>query len=259
MDARLKLNFFYVTGTAPGKWMERFSERTDYRLDAHESADPLAVLLDPRDVIDEGACSDDAVTTVLVRLPDERITDDMHVVRLYEEVPGVAVPKDHELSLLSTITPEDLNELGDAAGVLFEGYGPVPVGEVKAQLDVVAANVGQVIAPRPLLRRLNVSGTVHADYAGSVATPVALVWFKDDDCDMVQHFVGIARGRKPSSSRMAKDAGNKGASRSAQGRGASGAKKRKAQGSKAKNMRKGKASLKGKGGARRRKNRPNQG
>lgn len=253
MDARLKLNFFYVTGTAPGKWMERFSERTDYRLDAHESADPLAVLLDPRDVVNDGA-----VTVGLVRLPDERITDDMHVVRLYEEAPGVAVPKDHELSLLSTITPEDLNELGDAAGVLFEGHGPVPVGEVKAQLDVVAANVGQVIAPRPLLRRLNVSGTVHADYAGSVATPVALVWFKDDDCDMVQDFVGIARGRKQSSSRMAKDAGNKGASRSAQGRGASGAKKRKAQGSKAKNRRKGKASLKGKGGARRRKNSPNQ-
>ena len=87
MDARLKLNFFYVTGTAPGKWMERFSERTDYRLDAHESADPLAVLLDPRDVVNDGA-----VTVGLVRLPDERITDDMHVVRLYEEVPGVAVP-----------------------------------------------------------------------------------------------------------------------------------------------------------------------
>ncbi|WP_052727026.1 type 2 periplasmic-binding domain-containing protein [Corynebacterium argentoratense] len=138
MDARLKLNFFYVTGTAPGKWMERFSERTDYRLDAHESADPLAVLLDPRDVVNDGA-----VTVGLVRLPDERITDDMHVVRLYEEAPGVAVPKDHELSLLSTITPEDLNELGDAAGVLFEGHGPVPVGEVKAQLDVVAANVGR--------------------------------------------------------------------------------------------------------------------
>ena len=257
MDARLKLKFFYVTGTAPGKWMERFSERTEYLLDAHESADPLAVLLDPRDVIDDSACSDDAVTAVLVRLPDERITDDMHVVRLYEESPGVAVPKDHELSLLSTITPQDLQELGDVAGVLFEGYGPVAVGEVKAQLDLVAANVGHVIAPRPLLRRLNVSGTVHADYAGSAATPVALVWFKDDDCDMVQDFVGIARGRKQSSSRMAKGAGTKVGKAKEPGKNKS--KAVRGGGRKTPNGRTSKASLKGKGGGRRRKNRSNQG
>ena len=92
----------FVTGTEPDKWFTRFRDRTTHRLSVTDSADPLAELLDAR------------VDLALVRLPDARVTADHHVVVLYDEAPGIAVPKDHELTLLDTIGPEELEgEIGN--------------------------------------------------------------------------------------------------------------------------------------------------
>ncbi|MEZ2122354.1 LysR family transcriptional regulator substrate-binding protein [Corynebacterium sp. CCM 9203] len=182
------LSIAFATGTAPGKWFTRFTERTGHREPlTEESPDPLGRLIDGRADI------------ALVRLPDLRIDDTFHLVKLYEEQPGVAVPKDSELTLTEALGDDDL-----AGHSIFYSPGEDGVVDIVALnegIDVVATGVGVAIGPRPLLRRLGSRRTENRDYLGGDPTTVALVWRMRDDCDEIQDFVGIARGRTGGSSR----------------------------------------------------------
>ncbi|MDO5512412.1 LysR family transcriptional regulator [Corynebacterium sp.] len=180
----------FVTGTAPDKWFTRFRDRTRHRLEVTDAADPLGKLVDAR-------CE-----LALVRLPDARISDEHHVVVLYSEAPGIAVPKDHTLTLLDVVGPEDIED--EFLHYSPPASGEVDVAAVRAGLQVVAANVGVLIAPRPLIKALSRRQIEHRDYRGDVpATDIALVWFKEKDSEAIQDFVGIAKGRTPNSSRQA--------------------------------------------------------
>jgi len=181
----------FVTGTEPGKWFERFRERTTHgELLATGSDDPLTELLDAR------------ATLTLLRLPDIRLTDelrrDLHVVTLYSETPGIALPKDSELTLLDRLTPADI----DGEIIHYDGTDATAVRDA---LPVVAANVGVVIAPRPLLKVLSRKQIEHREYdsPGHEPTEIALVWRRADDSEAIQDFVGIAKGRTVNSSRQA--------------------------------------------------------
>ena len=68
---------------------------------------------------------------------------------------------------------------------------------------MVAAGVGVVIAPRPVLKLLSGKKIVHREYRNPTypATTIALVWRKTDDSEAIQDFVGIAKGRTPQSTR----------------------------------------------------------
>ncbi|MCX7444416.1 LysR family transcriptional regulator substrate-binding protein [Corynebacterium sp. P7003] len=182
------LSIVFVTGTAPGKWFERFAERTGHREPVNrESGDPVSLLINGE------------ADLALVRLPDVRIDETFHLVRLYEEQPGVAVPRDSELTLVDTLGDEDI---ADQKVFYSPGTGGVvDVGEVEQAVDVVATGVGVVIAPRPLLRRLGSRRTENRGYRNGTPTTIALVWRVADDCDIIQDFVGIARGRTGASSR----------------------------------------------------------
>ena len=91
------LSLSFITGTEPDKWFRRFTDRTDHGgLRTVASDDALAQLL-----------SGD-VDVALVRLPDARVTDEMHVVRLYDEQPGIALPVDHTLTLLEQVGEKDI-------------------------------------------------------------------------------------------------------------------------------------------------------
>ena len=133
------------------------------------------------------ADADDAMATLLAqeadlaltRLPDPRVDDSFHVVRLYEEAPGIAVPKDSVYAEVGEdITPEDVAE--EIVNYRIAQDGSVDVPALRTALQVVAANVGVAIAPRPLLK---------------------VVWRRADDGDEIQDFVGVAKGRTRNSSR----------------------------------------------------------
>ncbi|MCH6196414.1 substrate-binding domain-containing protein [Corynebacterium mastitidis] len=193
------LRLAFVTGTEPGKWFDRFAQRTDHGgLMPLDSEDPLALL--------EAGEADLA----LARLPDARVGQDHHVVRLYAEARGVAVPK-------GSIFAEAGDPVGaaDLAGEMVQyrvpASGEVDVAQVRAALAVVAANVGVAIAPRPLLKILSRKQVVPLPLAGDAdergepvpETHIALVWRREADSDAIQDFVGIARGRTRNSSRQA--------------------------------------------------------
>jgi DNA-binding transcriptional LysR family regulator len=193
------LKVVFATGVVPGKWFGRFDERMDgWKAASAASDNPLVHVLDG--TADIG----------IVRLPGgwdglpETNVDaaamealDVHRVILYEETPGVAVPKEHAVEAVGENEAVTLQDIADET-VLYRGVDPAAVRE---NLEVVAANVGVVVAPRPLLRGVNRRGVVHRSLAGVEGTSVALVWRRDRDDDVIQQFVGICRGRRASSSR----------------------------------------------------------
>ncbi|MDO5097178.1 MAG: substrate-binding domain-containing protein [Corynebacterium sp.] len=189
------LSLSFVTGTEPDKWCGRFTERTRHGgLAATSSDDPLALVI--ADTADLG----------LVRLPDARVDSSMHVVTLYDEQLGVALNKDHTLTLLETLTETDITD--DIIHYRLPATGLLTgetIAEIRTHLQVVAAGVGIVIAPRPLLKNLSGNLVEHREYVDPeiTATTIALVWRKEKDNDAIQDFVGIAKGRTANSSRQA--------------------------------------------------------
>lgn len=184
------LTLSFATGTEPDKWFHRYTDRINrggLHTEAHD--DPLTKVLSG------------SVILGLIRLPDARITDEFHQVKLYTEQLGIALPKDHTLSLLDTVSESDL--AGEIINYWADTSGYIDPAEIRPQLQVVAANVGVVIAPRPLLKALSGRQIHHRAFAATNTAPttIALVWRKEQDSDMVQDFVGIAKGRTPNSSR----------------------------------------------------------
>ena len=177
------LTIAFVTGTEPGKWFRRYEELTRSRLETVPSDDPFVLV-------------GKQATAALVRLPDERVTDEHHVVRLYEEAAGVAVPKDSVYAEVGEVTREDL------ADEIVNFDGQSPIDDLRSALQIVAANVGVAYAPLPLLKNLARKQIKALQLAGEEpATQIALVWRKADDSDAVQDFVGVTKGRTVRSSR----------------------------------------------------------
>lgn len=177
------LTIAFATGTEPGKWFRRYEELTGSRLETVPSDDPFVLV-------------GKQATAALVRLPDERVTDEHHVVRLYEEASGVAVPKDSVYAEVGEVTREDL------ADEIVNFDGPSPIDDLRSALQVVAANVGVAYGPLPLLKNLARKQIKALQLVGEEpATQIALVWRKADDSDAVQDFVGVTKGRTVRSSR----------------------------------------------------------
>ena len=187
------LTIAFATGTEPGKWFRRYEELSGTRLSTLPSTNPLAETAD----------------LYLVRLPDTRVDDTYHVVRLYEETPGVAVPKESVYAEVGE--PVDAAELRDEI-VNFDFYSggssEDAVEELAAALQVVAANVGVAYAPLPLVRALSKKqvSALECVCAEVEPTGIALVWKKERDAVDIQDFVGVAKGRTVRSSRGAGNA-----------------------------------------------------
>lgn len=175
------LHLAFVIGTEPDKWINRFQDRTSHGISATACDDPFG-----------------QADLALMRLPDARVDPEIfHIVRLYEEQPGVALPKDHTLTLHEVVPTAELGE----EIVNFTAGTPVDIQGLRDALKVVAANVGIAYAPRPLLKALCGKQVEHRSVDSGEPTTIALVWPKDKDSDAIQDFVGITRGRTLNSSR----------------------------------------------------------
>ena len=190
------LRLTFATGTEPGKWFERFRRATEHGGLASIDADDAIRMLLSGDV-----------DVALARLPhggiDKRMSEDtMHVVRLYTESRGVAVPKDSVFAELGeAVDPRDIAD--EHLNYRIADDASLDIDEIRAGLQVVAANVGIVIAPRPLLKVLSKKQVVPLELKDPRVpqTDIALVWLKDKDSEAIQDFVGIAKGRTLNSSR----------------------------------------------------------
>ncbi|EEI17707.1 LysR family transcriptional regulator substrate-binding protein [Corynebacterium lipophiloflavum] len=187
------LRLSFVTGTEPGKWFTRYRQGTDHGLREIGHDDPFALL-------EQGECN-----LALMRLPDARVDDRHHVVVLYDEAPGVAVPKESLYALSAEqLTAADLD--GEIEN--FRWVEGASTSDLRDALRVVAANVGVAFAPKPLLKVLAKKQVTVRGVEGD-PTQIALVWRRDEDSDAIQDFVGVAKGRTPRSSRSSPRTGGR--------------------------------------------------
>lgn len=192
------LTIAFVTGTEPGKWFRRYEELSGNRLSTVPSTDPFSLLAPGEEAETEKA------DIALMRLPDPRVGEEHHVVRLYDEAPGVAVPKDSIFAEMGEAVAErDLD--GEICNFAYVSGADSAesIEELRAALQVVAANVGIALAPLPLLKALSKKQVVPLGLkdTADTATQIGLVWLKARDAEDVQDFVGVAKGRTVRSSR----------------------------------------------------------
>lgn len=228
------LHLVFATGTEPGKWFQRFQRDTPHGLKAVAADDPFAMLADgaSADSVVHGVVSAaDRCELALMRLPDSRIDEatigrEFHVVKLYTEQCGIAVPKDSVFAEVGEpVGSRDIE--GEIINFVVEKLGPIDVDKLRESLQVVAANVGVTIGPLPLLKMLSKNQIRVLPYSGEhvggatstggsdteptdgrsgsqcavAQTEIALVWKVAADGDAIQDFVGIAKGRKAGSTR----------------------------------------------------------
>lgn len=186
------LTLGFVTGSEPDKWLRRYTETTAHGgVDARGLTDPV------------GPLSDGELDLAIVRLPDPRIDDRFHVVALYEEEPGIAVPKDSVYAEVGEpVARADITD--EIVNYQIGGDGRVDIPELSAALQVVAANVGVAVGPRPALKVLSKKKVAHLRFRDPAlpVTTIALAFRKERDTDAVQDFIGIAKGRTANSSRQ---------------------------------------------------------
>jgi len=192
MTDHLRVGF--VTGTTPDKWASAWREQHRGRL----TLVPLTED-DQEDAVRRGE-----VDMALVRLPVT--SDDLHVVRLYDERPVVVASRDHFVAAGETVS---LDDLADEQLVRRHRSGWRPAA---AQLDwppmteeeaiaTVAAGTGVVIVPKSVARLHHRKDVVQREVTDVPPTTVALVWLRERDDDLTQAFVGVVRGRSARSSR----------------------------------------------------------
>jgi len=159
-------------------WAERFPRTPLEVLDVAES--------DQRSALDAGL-----VDLCFVRLPLP--TDELHAIRLYDEVPVVVVPKDHPLA-----GHEDVA----LAGLASE---PAIDPSLADAFDRVAWGAGVLRVPHAVARSHSRRDLTYRPIRDAEPTTIALAWLVDNPNPLIDEFVGIVRGRTANSSRTAAD------------------------------------------------------
>lgn len=171
----------YVPGVTLTKWRKIWSERLPrLPLDVVEVA-----VADQRRALDTNQ-----VDMCFVRLPEG--TEGVHVIRLYDEVPVVIVPKDHPVAAFDEIT------LADLAGEKL-----LDDAESANAIDLVAGGAGVLCVPQSVARSHSRRDVVYRPITDAQPTTIALAWLIDNPNELIEEFIGIVRGRTLNSSRTA--------------------------------------------------------
>lgn len=192
------LTLGYVPGGTPAKWARAWAQRhPDVRLHLRTvaAADAAAEV------------RDGALDVVVLRLPAD--TSGLAVIALYEEMTVAVVPTDHLLSAAETLTAADLEgeptlhplddvvDWSDAPGAPVE-HRPETTEDA---MQLVAAGTGMLIVPQSLARLYHRKDLTFRPITDAPTCPVALAFVDAPQSELVEEFIGIVRGRKPSSSR----------------------------------------------------------
>lgn len=197
----------FVPGVMPGKWFGRWRERgLEPRLiERQVGADAWCEALDSGEV-----------TACFVRLgwnptdpTVERLRETHHAILLYEELRVAVLARDDVLTVLDTLTTAELT----AEAAPQEAPG---IDDAAPAVQLTAAGVGPVVLPMSVARLHARKDVTFRELTDAPTVPVLLVWRKDLDERTeaaVQRFVGIVRGRTPTSDRDGGTARKRAASR----------------------------------------------
>jgi hypothetical protein len=211
-----------IPGASPSKWVDRFTSRERrVQLVNHDVGAQLAFLAPgpegsaPRGLPQLGYLrwSLDSGPEALLRSGGID-PQDVHVVRFYEEDPVVCVGRDHLLAAWDPETdgPVPVDEL-DPEGLMdparFAPEPPtdpldapeVPGSGERMAVEIVASGSGHTVLPASVARMFGRKDVIVLPLSGHPGWGVGLAWLKTADSQLVQDFVGAAKGRRPGSSR----------------------------------------------------------
>ncbi len=188
----------YVPGVMPDKWVRIWNER-------HPGV-PLALTQVSVGAVAERLLGGDA-DAGLVRQPVDRAV--FSAIPLYTEQTVVMVPKDHLVTAVDEVSPEDLADdivLHPLDDVLhWESLPGRPAFERPATtadaVELVAAGIGVLVVPLSLARLHHRKDLTHRPLKDAPESSVALAWPEDATTDQVEDFIGIVRGRTVNSTR----------------------------------------------------------
>jgi len=188
----------YVPGVTPGKWARTWARRhPDVALDLRAVAAADAAEAVHAGVVDAAVLRPPADPSALALIP------------LYRETTVVVVPTDHLLSAADSVTAADLDgepvlvplddvvAWGAAPGERVE-HRPETVGDA---VELVAAGVGVLVVPQSLARLHHRKDLTYRPVDDAPTCPVVLAVPAGEQPTLVAEFIGVVRGRTPSSSR----------------------------------------------------------
>ncbi|WP_369193905.1 LysR family transcriptional regulator substrate-binding protein [Streptomyces djakartensis] len=189
----------YVPGVMPDKWVRVWNQR-------HPGV-PLTLTQVPAPDA-AGRLRAGEADAGLVRLPVDRAV--FSAIPLYTEQTVVVVPKDHLVTAVDEVAPEDLADdivLHPLDDVLDweQGLPGRPAVERPATtadaIELVAAGIGVLIVPLSLARLHHRKDLTHRPLEDAPGSSVALAWPEDAKTDLIEDFIGIVRGRTVNSTR----------------------------------------------------------
>ncbi|MHC6629788.1 LysR substrate-binding domain-containing protein [Streptomyces globosus] len=189
----------YVPGVTPSKWVRIWNERLPdvplalVQVSAAEAPDTLR---------------DGGADAGLVRIPADR--GGLAAIPVYTETTVVVVPKDHLVAAVDEVSTADLADeivlhpLDDTLD--WEALPGRPAFERPATtadaIELVAAGIGVLVVPQSLARLHHRKDLTYRPVTDAPASRVALSWPEADPTpDLVEHFIGIVRGRTVNSTR----------------------------------------------------------
>ncbi|MFG3719409.1 LysR family substrate-binding domain-containing protein [Streptomyces massasporeus] len=197
-DATPSFRLAYVPGVMPDKWVRIWNER--------QPDVPLTLTQVPPGEAAGRLLGGDA-DAGLVRTPVDR--EVFSAIPLYTEQTVVVVPKDHLVTAVDEVAPEDLADdivlhpLDDVLG--WESLPGRPALERPATtadaVELVAAGIGVLVVPLSLARLHHRKDLTHRPLRDAPESSVALAWPEDAKTDRIEDFIGIVRGRTVNSTR----------------------------------------------------------
>ncbi|MFF8833330.1 LysR family substrate-binding domain-containing protein [Streptomyces sp. NPDC015131] len=197
-DATPSFRLAYVPGVTPAKWVRIWNERLP--------GVPLT-LLQVSAAEAPGVLRDGRADAGLLRLPADRTA--LSAIPLYTETTVVVVPKDHLVAAADEVSAADLADdivlhpLDDTLG--WETPPGRPALERPATtadaVELVAAGIGLLVVPQSLARLHHRKDLTYRPLTDAPQSRVALSWPEEETTDLVEHFIGIVRGRTVNSSR----------------------------------------------------------
>lgn len=197
-DATPSFRLAYVPGVMPDKWVRIWNER--------QPDVPLTLTQVPPGEAAGRLLGGDA-DAGLVRTPVDR--EVFSAIPLYTEQTVVVVPKDHLVTAVDEVAPEDLADdivLHPLDDVLdWESLPGRPALERPATtadaVELVAAGIGVLVVPLSLARLHHRKDLTHRPLRDAPESSVALAWPEDAKTDRIEDFIGIVRGRTVNSTR----------------------------------------------------------
>jgi len=152
------------------------------------------------------------VDAALLRLPIDR--DGLHAIPLYVEQTVVVVPKDHVATAADEVTSGDLVDelmLHPQDDVLGWELPPGRVIDERPAttadaVALVAMGTGLLVVPQSLARLHHRKDLTYRPLTDAPESQVALSWPDGETSELMEHLIGIVRGRTVNSSRGAQPA-----------------------------------------------------